>query len=104
MIEKKQKLYRFNLKKESIDYLLNMLKNEQLIDKIKCCEENKIFKNSYFTNAYFVDLYPNEVEVLLDELSDDLINRGLDKNSEPNQLGFQIEGLIDVFSDVFYED
>lgn len=100
----KQKLHRYVLNKESIDYLLNMLKKEELIKKIRCCKENKIFKNNYFTNAYFVDFYAEEVKILLDELSDNLINRGLDKNSEPNQLGLQIERLIDVFSDVFYDE
>lgn len=42
-------------------------------------------------------------EKLLDEISNVLIEKGMDDNDEPNELGFQIEEVIDILSKVVYD-
>lgn len=42
-------------------------------------------------------------ENLLDEVSDILTDKGMDENFEPNELGLQIEEIIDVLSSAVYD-
>jgi hypothetical protein len=45
----------------------------------------------------------NIAEILLDKLSNLLIEKGLNKNDEPNQFGIYIESLIDKVSREYYK-
>ena len=44
-----------------------------------------------------------EIERILDKLSNYLIENGLCKNDEPNEIGLYVESLIDIFSEKLYE-
>lgn len=103
MNEKKASKY-YELKEETVNYLIETLKNKRLKNIIKSFVKNKIYNEPHFKNIYSIEFANEDVEILLDELSDDLLTRGISENSEPNKLGLKIEGIIDIFSKVFYDD
>ena len=68
--------------------------NENIM-KLEC--EEQIY------NKCLLLLSKDKIEKILDNLSDYLIEKGLYKSDEPNQLGLYIESLIDIFSEKLYE-
>jgi hypothetical protein len=53
--------------------------------------------------SYIVSLENEQIEYLLDRLSNLLSEQGIKTNSEPNELGYFIESLIDPLSRAFYD-
>ena len=60
-------------------------------------------KYANFTDGDIKKLSKNEIENILDELSDLFVKKGLNDNDSPNEFGLFIEKLIDKFSRVYYE-
>ncbi len=58
-------------------------------------------KNNSSIQISFKD---NELDFAINQLSDLFTKIGLQENSEPNDLGYFIESIIDDFSRVFYEN
>lgn len=95
---------RFELSSENIDYLLSIVKNKEIRKKIQDCKKNKVYKKTYFVDRYFIDFQAKEVKEILNELTNDFVARGIYENSEPNSLGIYIEGIIDLFSEIYYDN
>jgi len=49
-------------------------------------------------NTLFAKFSEDELDVILDALTDRFVSVGLREDSEPNTLGLMIEGLIDAFN------
>jgi hypothetical protein len=79
-----------------------LIKNLQ--SKLLKCKFDKIIKNGsvkvkeYATDRYLIDLSTEEKSSLLDELTILFTSKGMNNNSESNELGILIEELIDIFS------
>lgn len=75
-------------------YQYELLKNYSLL---KDC--NVVQVGEY----YYVDENKEKLRNLLDDISDVFSEIGLDENSEPNQLGLQLEKIIDIISRIVYK-
>ncbi len=53
-------------------------------------------------NEVIVSLKNEHIEYLLDGLSNLLSEKGVDKDSEPNEFGYFVESIIDPLSRAFY--
>lgn len=83
-------------------YLLTKSQNELLFKISKnIVIQAKLIESSkgpYVGNRYIIDLNEEELEKILDELTNVFISQGVDQAYEPNAYGLQIERLIDIFS------
>lgn len=80
---------KLKLNDENLNKLIDILKIDQsLIEKesINVIKGNDIF-----------------FENILDNLSNYLLQYGLDEKDEPNSIGIEIEQLIDKVSEIYYE-
>lgn len=59
-------------------------------------------KSTVSFQSYIVSLENSQIEHLLDGLSSLLLEQGIQIDSEPNDLGYFIESLIDPLSRAFY--
>lgn len=101
--------------------LLRLLENQE-VQQINTLKMKLYLKKEQFellnkyceidTNSYELQEDNNKIllignkqyfENLLDEISDILIEIGMDSNDEPNKLGLQMEEIIDVLSEVVYD-
>ena len=99
------KQHEIKLHDSDISFLEKNIKNNSALFGLRSAIERGpiTVKGKYATDKYNVKLSAVDVSAILDELGDLLSLRGLEINSEPNSLGRRIEGLIDIFSDSYYE-
>ena len=83
-------IYDYILKKKDIEFILENFSDQYLINIIKSSKE--------IDGKYYLSLSKDMIDRLLDSLSDLLVEKGLQKDDEPNQIGFKIESLIDVLN------
>lgn len=57
-----------------------------------------ISKTGFKTEQYLLSININDVDVILDDLSNNLMRLGFNYNWELNNLGAKIEGIIDILS------
>ncbi|OEE54089.1 hypothetical protein [Vibrio splendidus] len=82
---------RFKINSIDISFIVDALTDSELADKFKGAEK-------YQTGSHIVDLRADEIDTVLDALSDRLMDSGLGEGGEPNSLGYKLESLIDQFS------
>ena len=82
----------------------------ETLKTFKLTEEDKEFLLQHFPgfnfqdklmrhqDLYVVKITREEQKLLVDQLSDLLTSIGLDANDEPNEIGLEIEHLIDIFN------
>jgi len=78
--------------KQQLIFLKDIIRNKKIAKILQNINENKP------SHSHTIYISPIELEILFDELTYLITDAGLDKNSEPNDLGLKIEALIDVFS------
>lgn len=79
------------LNKSELEVLINILKNSKKINTFKV--------NLILTSNGLIE-QPDEIEIVLDILSEELSKKGFNKNDEPNLYGIQIENLISFYSNL----
>ena len=97
--------FKFQLHKYNLELLLSYVKEDPIIKRLTTAQQSGpvLAKGKYETGRYEVTFSRNDVLILLDELSNLLIEKGLNEDDEPNSLGIKIESLIDIFSIVYEE-
>ncbi|NGX35093.1 MAG: hypothetical protein K1060chlam1_01461 [Candidatus Anoxychlamydiales bacterium] len=60
-------------------------------------------KSSKIKNDIVLKINKNDVKNILEELGNIFILRGLNDNDEPNETGYYIEKLIDLFNKKLYD-
>ena len=89
-------MLKITLEKSELDYLLSSELDDHLIKSIKN-GSNQNYKTVQLS------LEKGEAESILDFLGDELANKGLQRNDEPNSFGLMIENIIDRFSREIYK-
>lgn len=91
----------FKINISDIKILIEAIEDTALINKLLEYENagQHFEKEKYPTGRYLIDLSEGEVELVVDSLSDHLVNYGLNDDGEPNLLGLQVEALIDIFNE-----
>lgn len=64
---------------------------------LKCC------KVVHIGEYFYVNENKEKLRNLLNNISDIFSEIGLDENSEPNQIGLQLEAIIDKVSNIVYK-
>lgn len=83
----------------TINQLLHSVKEQLIIDKLQqALGSGEYIQRGYPTGKYRLILSGSELESLLEQLSDELINNGIDNSGELNATGYQLEKLIDLLS------
>lgn len=85
---------KYLLTKTQLDLLIGISSDTIIQTKLK---EAKSISSSRIENRCSVDLNEEEIEKILDELTNAFISQGIDQTYEPNEYGLKIERLIDVF-------
>lgn len=84
----------------TINLLLHGVKEQLIIDKLQqVLRSGEYTQRGYPTGKYRLILSGFELELLLEQLSDELINNGIENSGDLNARGYQIESLIDLLSD-----
>ncbi len=91
----------YEIKKTDFDFLINNFQNKNLIEILNNSIDFE--KSSKIKNVIFLKINENDVKNLLEELGNILILRGLNDNDEPNEDGYYIEKLIDLFNKKLYD-
>ncbi len=87
---------RYSLTKNQTDLLIGISNDTIMLTKLK---EARSVSSTRVENKCSVDFNDEEIEKILDELTNAFVSRGIDQTYEPNEYGLQIERLIDVFND-----
>lgn len=82
---------KLKLNDETLNKLIDILKIDQSLIEKESINVNVIKGNDIF------------FENILDNLSNYLLQYGLDEKDEPNSIGIEIEQLIDKVSEIYYE-
>lgn len=82
---------KLKLNDENLNKLIDILKIDQSLIEKESINVNVIKGNDIF------------FENILDNLSNYLLQYGLDEKDEPNSIGIEIEQLIDKVSEIYYE-
>ncbi|MEI7177413.1 hypothetical protein [Pectobacterium carotovorum] len=90
----------FKLNREVINELLVFISDPHIAGILKESTEEVKIKDIYPTGRYFVELSEQDVDIVLDELSNAISNVGIDNDGEINAYGIRIEKLIDIFNDI----
>lgn len=77
----------FFLTEQEVKFISNHFPDLNLDNKLLRVDNNILLKLNISEQTKFVS-----------DLTDLLISIGLDKDNEPNEIGFQIEHLIDIFN------
>ncbi|WP_283132357.1 hypothetical protein [Enterovibrio norvegicus] len=88
---------RFKINSIDISFIVDALTDSELAAKFKGAEKY-VVDEKYQTDRHIVDLRADEIDTVLDALSDRLMDSGLGEGGEPNSLGYKLESLIDQFS------
>ena len=92
-----------------MEFFLNISELEYLLKNLRQSNMRKILaeaqkkgehqvKGQYATKKYSLNLSKEQTSDMTDELSSLLMEKGFEKNWEPNEVGFQLEKLIDKFN------
>lgn len=90
-------LIKINL--SDIRIILEAIFDEKLAAKFVSAKNACIDNDVHDSGRAAIDVSCNEAEVIIDMLSDYLVNSGIDSNGELNPLGYRLEALIDIFND-----
>ncbi|MBA0173851.1 hypothetical protein [Pectobacterium versatile] len=92
----------FKLNREVINDLLVFISDPHIAGILKeSTEEGEVkIKDIYPTGRYFIELSEQDVDIILDELSNAISNVGIGNDGEINACGIRIEKLIDIFNDI----
>ncbi|WP_018694509.1 hypothetical protein [Algicola sagamiensis] len=90
----------FKINLPDIKLLSKLILNDSLAKKLAQTEKSGEFiaKGIFPTGKYLIDLSEEEIDLVVDYLSDHFMAYGLDNDGEPNSLGIQLEALIDIFN------
>lgn len=89
----------FKINLSDVTLIANTLVGSDLASKfvdVEECVEN----GKYPTGRYAIDLSSSEAELIIELLSNLLMNSGLEDSGELNSVGQQVEMLIDTFSNM----
>jgi hypothetical protein len=91
---------KYKINDSDIGVIIAAIKDSELATKIERIKKDGQFveKDKYPTGRYVIEVSDVESEKIIDSLSEQLMNVGVDESGEPNALGKQIESLIDTFS------
>lgn len=91
----------FKINLSDIKLLIEEVEDAALVKRLIEYEKDGQYfeKGKYPSGQYLIDLSEDEVEVVINSLSDYLMIYGVSNDGEPNALGLQVETLIDVFND-----
>lgn len=86
------------LKRNQIQFILENIKDVNILNKISnSLNHNVIFERNHPTNRFFINFNQYEKEIILDNLTFVLTDKGVNKNGEISDKGIRIEELIDLF-------
>lgn len=88
------------IKENDLNFLKKNIENVGLLKEINKIFLNKMSKQKASSISIFFSKV--QVKILLDELTNLFSSIGIQTNSEPNEIGYHIEDLIDIFSN--YKD
>lgn len=92
---------RFELNRQIIDELISLISDDFLVKKLRRSiglGEIKV-KDAYPNKKYELELSEDEIEIVLNDLSDAISNLGVGSDGNINSYGYRIEELIDIFND-----
>lgn len=89
----------FKISTTDFDFIVNNISELSLIEKLT---ESKRYgeynaKGKYPTGKYIIDLSTDEVNCIVEQLSNSLLSFGIGQNGEINSIGMRIESIIDIF-------
>ena len=87
----------FKISHSDVLLVANTLVKSELSKKFLNTNEH-LEKGIYPTGLYIIELSKNEIELVLNWLSDLLIKSGFWEKNELNNIGQQVENLIGIFS------
>ena len=90
----------YTIKKSDFDFLINNFQNKKLIEILHNSIDFE--KSSKINNVIILKIKKKDVKNILEELGNIFILRGLNDNDEPNEIGYYIEKLIDLFNKKLY--
>jgi len=87
----------FKIDHRDISLIVSILSDSDLASVFKSAEET-ILSDDSLKGRYIVDLSKEQVDSVIDSLSDYLVSDGVNEFGELNSLGYRLESIIDTFS------
>ncbi|EKN1675530.1 hypothetical protein [Escherichia coli] len=90
---------KFKLNATDLDFIINIISDLSLVDKLTDAKTygEYLAKDKYPTRKHVIDLSADEVDYIVEQLSNFILSSGVDSNGEINSIGMHIESIIDVF-------
>ncbi|MCK5216078.1 MAG: hypothetical protein KAR05_12090 [Candidatus Omnitrophica bacterium] len=91
----------FKIDERDLAFLDRHIDNPEIKSLLTEAKSKGIYKakGQYETNTYILHLNEEELDKIVDVLSDLFTKIGLQKDDEPNPIGLKIEDMIDFFND-----
>ncbi|AIU71836.1 hypothetical protein AT03_05175 [Hafnia alvei FB1] len=93
-------IMRFEINATDLDFIIGIINDlPSLMDKLTSVRTGGEYfaKNKYPTGKYVINLSADEVDYVLEKLSNFIMSSGLDSNGGINSNGMRVESIIDIF-------
>ncbi|HAF6298533.1 TPA: hypothetical protein G8N97_004782, partial [Salmonella enterica] len=91
ILERLGNLMQFKISTTDFDFIVNNISELSLIEKLTESKKHGEYnaKGKYPTGKYIIDLSTDEVNSIIEQLSNSLLSFGVDQNGEINSIGMR---------------
>ncbi|EAO3344451.1 TPA: hypothetical protein ACO3YK_004541 [Salmonella enterica subsp. enterica serovar Strathcona] len=97
--ERLDNIMQFKINATDLDFIINIIDDLSVLNKLKKSKEHgeHLAKEKYPTGKYIINLSTDDVDCIVEQLSDFILISGVDSSGEINSTGMRIESIIDIF-------